>query len=73
MRYWITLSGYLLIVLLGFLVWAYSRKNPEQMAPLGELVERLMQERNMRLVLVAIWWWIGLHFYTDPSLTSLVT
>ena len=73
MRYWITLAGYLLIVAFGILVWAYSRKNPKQIAPLGLLVHRLMRERNMRLVLIAIWWWIGLHFYTDPSLTSLVT
>jgi hypothetical protein len=72
MRYWVTLSGYLIIVLLGLILWLYSRRNPNQIAPFGNLVDRLMQERNMRLVLVSIWWWLGLHFYTDPSLTSLV-
>ncbi len=72
MRFWITLSGYLVIFGMGILVWIASKVKPETIAPLSGLVDRLMHERNMRLVLVAVWWWLGWHFYTDPTLTSLI-
>ena len=63
--------GYVILALVALALWAYSRLKPNTVAPLGVLFERLMSRRRTRLALVAVWWWLGWHFFTNVPLTPL--
>jgi hypothetical protein len=60
-------TGYFVLVLLGIIIWEYSRMNPSRIAPFGELIRHLMQKRMNRIALIAIWWWLGWHFIGSPT------
>ncbi len=60
----IPIIEYAAVLGLGFAVWLFSRLKPHILAPLGDLVARLMHHRNTRLALVLVWWWLGWHFFT---------
>jgi hypothetical protein len=55
---------YAVVLALGFAVWLFGRLRPDVVAPLGDLVARLMHHRNTRIALVVVWWWLGWHFFT---------
>lgn len=61
----IPLVEYSVVILLGFALWIFGRIRPHIIAPLGELVSRLMHHRNTRIALMVIWWWLGWHFFTE--------
>jgi hypothetical protein len=67
----LTLAGYASVITLAFALWGYSKIRPNQVAPFGTLVTRLMQRRRNRLAVLAIWWWLGWHFFTNVPLASL--
>jgi hypothetical protein len=60
----IPIIEYSLVIALGFAAWLIGRLNPKFLAPLGDLVGRLMHNRNTRLALIVVWWWLGWHFFT---------
>ncbi|MEO0061118.1 MAG: hypothetical protein RL343_736 [Actinomycetota bacterium] len=60
----IPLIEYGLALAAGFLAWLLGRVKPQVIAPLGQLVARIMHNRNTRLALVVVWWWLGWHFFT---------
>ena len=60
----IPIIEYSLVIALGFVAWLLGRLNPQILAPLGDLVGRLMHNRNTRLALMVVWWWLGWHFFT---------
>lgn len=64
----ITLIGYIVLVAVGILLWLFALLRPKLITPLGELIDRLTSRRRTRIALVAIWWWLGWHFYTNLSL-----
>lgn len=55
---------YLTLITLGVILWLLGRFRPNQIAPLGDLVARMMHHRNTRLAVVIVWWWLGWHFFT---------
>lgn len=55
---------YLGVIAIGFAVWILGRLRPDWIAPLGDLVARLMHNRNTRLAIMVVWWWLGWHFFT---------
>lgn len=55
---------YFVLIILGFALWLAGRSRRIPIAPLGDLVARLMHHRNTRLALVVVWWWLGWHFFT---------
>lgn len=67
----VTLIGYIVLVVLGVLLWLFSILRPNLVTPLGKLVDRLTSRRRTRIALVAIWWWLGWHFYTNLGLAIL--
>ncbi|MFM6971332.1 MAG: DUF6186 family protein [Rhodoluna sp.] len=73
MNYWVTVIGYLVLVGLGFALWALSRFRSDIVAPLGKLIERLMARRGTRIAIVAIWWWLGWHFFSNVPLASVIS
>jgi hypothetical protein len=68
----ITVIGYLVLVAIGFGLWAWGRLRPQHIAPLGDLIDRMVSRRRTRLALLAIWWWLGWHFFSNVALSSLV-
>lgn len=60
----IPIIEYAAVLVLGFVAWIMGRLRPDVLAPLGDLVGRLMHHQNTRLALVLVWWWLGWHFFT---------
>jgi hypothetical protein len=58
---WIV-AGYLGFVALGIAFAAAGRLRPSLLAPLGELLRFIMQQRITRIALFMVWWWLGWHF-----------
>lgn len=61
----IPIIEYSAVIFLGFAAWLFGRRRPDIFAPLGSLITRLMHNRNTRLALMIIWWWLGWHFFTE--------
>ena len=55
---------YLGVIFLGMVAWLIGRLRPDVLATFGELVNRIMHNRNNRLAIMIIWWWFGWHFFT---------
>lgn len=54
--------GYLLILLAMAVVEVVARRRPDRIAPLGDMLDQVMQSRTVRLGVIAAWWWFGWHF-----------
>lgn len=67
----VTVIGYLVLVAIGFALWAIGRIWPGRLAPLGVLIDRLLSRRRTRIAIIAIWWWLGWHFFSNVSLASV--
>lgn len=68
MMYWITVAGYVAIIV-GMLSTEWrARRNPLSVAPLDDMLDRVMMTRTTRLGLIAAWWWFGWHFLFGPTL-----
>jgi hypothetical protein len=53
---------YGLILLIAGLVEIWALYHQEALAPMGELIERIMHHRMTRIAVVFVWWWLGWHF-----------
>ncbi|MEY4458418.1 MAG: hypothetical protein RIS25_1011 [Actinomycetota bacterium] len=68
MTYWITVTGYLAIIVGMIATELRARAHPVQVAPLDDMLDRVMATRTTRLGLIAAWWWFGWHFLFGPTL-----
>lgn len=66
--YTIVLAGYLVIVGLMVGTQIFAWKNPHSLAPLGEMLDRVMVQRTTRVGIIAAWWWCGWHFIFAPAM-----
>lgn len=55
---------YLAVILAGFAVWLLGRLRPDLISPFGDLIARIMHNRNTRIAVIVVWWWLGWHFFT---------
>ncbi|MEN9970317.1 MAG: hypothetical protein RLZZ229_525 [Actinomycetota bacterium] len=55
---------YLAVIVLGFCCWLLGRFRPDIISPFGDLIARIMHNRNTRIAVIVIWWWLGWHFFT---------
>ncbi|MEN9752585.1 MAG: hypothetical protein RL670_276 [Actinomycetota bacterium] len=55
---------YLIILLAAGAAWLLPKFRQGTLSPIGELVERIMHNRNTRIAVIAVWWWLGWHFFT---------
>lgn len=60
----IPIIEYSIVLIFGLVAWIIGRIRPDIVAPLGQLVARIMHNRNTRIALVVVWWWFGWHFFT---------
>lgn len=58
----IVVAGYVVIVLCAIGTELYARRKPGSVAPLGEMLEHVMESRTTRVGIIAAWWWFGWHF-----------
>jgi hypothetical protein len=58
---WIPL-GYAFVLVAAGLIQLWSLSNKEKLAPIGELIERIMHRRLTRIAVIFVWWWLGWHF-----------
>lgn len=61
------ISSYLIFILIGLALGSVGRLRPDKLAPLGELVENIMQHRITRIALFMVWWWLGWHFMVGET------
>jgi len=61
------ISSYVIFILIGLALGAVGRLRPDKLAPLGELVENIMQHRITRIALFMVWWWLGWHFMVGET------
>ena len=56
---------YLAISLIALVAWLLPHFRPNTLAKVGELIERIMHNRNTRFAVILVWWWLGWHFFTE--------
>jgi hypothetical protein len=57
-----TIIGFCVCGALALLLWYLSRRNPDKVAPIDELLDQIMVSRAIRLTIIVFWWWLGWHF-----------
>lgn len=62
----ITILGYCLEGLAAVGLVIVARLKSDKVAPVGELLDRVMASRAARVTLVLFWWWLGWHFLVVP-------
>ena len=58
----IVIAGYLVIVAGMVITEIIARSRPDRIAPVDDMLERVMTSRTVRIGMVAAWWWFGWHF-----------
>jgi hypothetical protein len=62
-----TIAGFAICLLAAIAVEIVARRDPERIAPLGGLLERVMATRSARVGILLFWWWVGWHFLVGPT------
>lgn len=57
-----TIIGFCVCGALAIALWWVSKRNPDRVAPIDELLDEVMVSRAVRLTVMVFWWWIGWHF-----------
>jgi hypothetical protein len=63
----ITICGYLVCIAAAVAVEILARRDPERIAPLGSLMDRVMETRSARIGILLFWWWAGWHFLVGQT------
>lgn len=58
----IVVLGYIVIVLIALGAEIFAQRKPTTIAPIGDMLDRVMQSRTTRVGVIAAWWWFGWHF-----------
>jgi hypothetical protein len=64
----ITIVGFALCLLAAIAVEVAARRDPNRIAPLGDLLDRVMATRSARVGILLFWWWVGWHFLVGPTI-----
>lgn len=63
----ITIGVYLLCIAAAIAVELISRRDPDRIAPFGDLMDRVMTTRSARIGVLLFWWWAGWHFLVGKT------
>ena len=61
----IVITGYLVIVALGIMLWLLSKFERIKLHKVGVLMDRILHHRTTRIAIILGWWWIGWHFLVN--------
>ena len=65
MNRWITIAGYLSLVIAGLVAWLVTKRKDSKVASIGKLFDRVMHHRATRVAIMIAWWWVGWHFLVN--------
>lgn len=63
----IVLVGYAVVVIAGVVTELIARRRPDGLAPVGDMLDTVMDSRTTRVAVIAAWWWFGWHFLFAPT------
>jgi Family of unknown function (DUF6186) len=58
----ITITGFAVILLLGFVLSVWSRQPGSRVPQVGNVVGQVMRQRSGRVLAFIVWFWFGWHF-----------
>jgi hypothetical protein len=61
----LVITGYLVIVALGIMLWLLSKFERIRLHKVGILMDRILHHRTTRIAIILGWWWIGWHFLVN--------
>ncbi|MCC6376877.1 MAG: hypothetical protein IT191_07650 [Microbacteriaceae bacterium] len=67
----LTISAYLLCLAIAVGIEVAGNRNPERLAPLGHLLDEVMESRSARIGILMFWWWVGWHFLVGQTVQSI--
>lgn len=62
MSRWIIIGGYAFFAITGIVLWLVTRSKKTPIAPVGDMIDRLMHHRTTRIAILCGWLWVGWHF-----------
>lgn len=63
----LTICAYLVCLVAAVVVEIAARRDPERIAPIGNLMDRVMETRSARIGILLFWWWLGWHFLVGKT------
>ncbi|MBX3117030.1 MAG: hypothetical protein KF808_06775 [Cryobacterium sp.] len=63
----LTICAYLACVVAAVVVEIAARRDPERIAPIGNLMDKVMETRSARIGILLFWWWLGWHFLVGKT------
>lgn len=63
----ITITGFLVCLAVGATIEAVARRDPNRVAPLASMIDRVMATRSARIGILLFWWWLGWHFLVGQT------
>ena len=61
----IVITGYLVLLAIGILLWLLSKFERVKLRKVGVLMDRILHHRTTRLAIMLAWWWVGWHFLVN--------
>ena len=61
----VVITGYLVFVGLGVILWLLSRFERIRLTKVGILMDRILHHRTTRIAIILAWWWVGWHFLVN--------
>jgi hypothetical protein len=61
----IIITGYLVILTLGIMLWLLSKFERIRLHKVGVLMDRILHHRTTRIAIILGWWWVGWHFLVN--------
>lgn len=66
------IAGYLVIVVGMLVTEITARARPDRIAPVDDMLDRVMTSRTVRIGMIAAWWWFGWHFIFAKTIDPMV-
>ena len=63
----VTIGAYLACIAVAGVVELVARRDPDRIAPLGDLMDQVMATRSARIGILMFWWWAGWHFLVGQT------
>jgi Family of unknown function (DUF6186) len=61
----IVITGYLVLLVLGIILWLLSKFERVKLHKVGVLMDRILHHRTTRVAIILAWWWVGWHFLVN--------
>ena len=63
----ITIAGFLVCLAAVATLEVVANRDPDRLAPLTTLTDRVMATRSARIGILLFWWWLGWHFLVGQT------